>query len=328
MKGVIILANTEFDSCLAASLVIENLNYIQGIKYRHPTLEELENQSDDDDDDDDDDDIFLRGYQPNFNAKQLPEGAIISNLDTDLDISFCDESEVITNAWKVTSGYALVFLIGYSEQTFRKMIDSVLYEDQEIMSLEEIYSCLLLSELIDWGPRKDHWTNLRIAASMIWQQDYMNFAIDLPYLIGKKMRKEAEKIIDNYRDSWKIAYNLYSDDPENLHLFFVEFMNEVANDVTSQFIKELIELEPELTKETLKISKQITDQGQGIGFVRAGTKKFFKTDTLLKMTSDGFCHSVIEYKHNDQVKTLNSTFRRQVYVLKGAFKKDSSIGQN
>lgn len=324
MKGIIILANTELDSCLAASLVLENINFIQGIKYRHPDPEEEEHYQNDDDDDDEPLDYLLQS----LTSQSTLSDAVISDLGNDLSISFCDESIVITNAWKIVSNQALIFLIGYNESTFKKIIESVLVEGQEIINLEEIYSTLLLNEIIDWGPRQDHWVNLRVATSIIWQQEYLNFAIDLPYPVGKKMRKQAEKIIDDYRDAWKIAYNLYSEDSEKMHLFFVEFMNQVANDITSQFIKSLYEMEPNLNEETLKIGQQITDQGQGIGFVRAGKKEFFKTDTLLKMTHDGFCHGVIEYEDKKQIKTLNSNFRRQVYVLEGPFKKDESIGKN
>lgn len=321
MKGIIILANTQLDSCLAAGLVIENINYIQGIKYRHPTPEEQENTEDYEDEE------FCDDLLNALTSDSLPAGSIISNLNTDLDICFCDENVVITNAWKVTPGYALIVLIGYDDNIFKKILESVLDEDQEIISLGQLYSTLLLSQLIDWGPRQDHWDNLRIATSIIWQEEYLNFKIDFPYPIGKKMRRQAERIIDEYQDAWKIAYNLYGEDPGNLHLFFVEFMNQVANDVDSQFIKELLEMEPDLTKKTLVFSQKIVDQGQGIGLVKIGKNKLFKTDVLAAMQY--YCHRVIEYTDEGlNKKTLNSDYHNNIYVVEGPFIKNELIGKN
>jgi hypothetical protein len=325
LKGILILANTELDSCLAASLVVENINYIQGIKYRQPTPEELENQNSTNDDDlDEEPDYLLQNLQ----LQSSTNTSIISNLSTNLDIAFCDEELVMTNAWKITNGYALIFLIGYQDVTFRKILKNVLSDNQEMITLGQTCSTLLLAQAIEWGPRRDHWANIRIAASFLWQQEYLGMKIYPPYPVGKKTRRQAEKIINDFRYSWKIAYNLYKDDSQKFHLFFVEFMNQVANDIKSQFIKELLELESELIAETLKINQEITDQGQGIGYVKTGTRQFFKTDVLLQMNHKGYCHGVIEYQDQKETKTLNCNFNRQAYTVDGPFKKSEMISRN
>lgn len=325
LKGILILANTELDSCLAASLVVENINYIEGIKYQHPVPEDEDYNNDEDFEDEDPTDYLLQ----NLLAKSYPEGAVISNLNTDLDLSFCRQDLAVANAIKIAAGYAVIFCIGYDDKTFNKIFDTACTEEQEVVSLEVCFSTLLLSQSIIQVKPFDHWTNVRIAASMIWQTEYKKMVIEFPYQIGKKMRRQAEKIIDNYLDAWKIAYNLYYDDAEQTNLFYMEFMNQVANDVKSQFIKNLLELEPKLNERTLLATKQITDQGHGIGLVKIGKKKLFKTDILISMDENNFCHRVIEYVDKDnKTHTLNSDYHRNTFVVDGPFIKNDLIDKN
>lgn len=324
LKGILILANTELDSCLAASLVAENINFIEGIEYKHPMPED-DFEDFDDFEDEDPTDYLLQSLL----AKSHPSNAIISNLNTDVDIAFCKNDLVVTNAIKIAKGYAVIFLIGYDDKIFNKIFKQACSENQEVMSLEQCFSTLMLSQIIDWNTGQDHWTNVRVAASMIWQNEYMNMNLDFPYPIGKKMRRQAEKIIDSYLDAWKISYNLYYDDPEQFNLFYVEFMNQVANDVKSQFIKNLLELEPKLNERTLLASQQITDQGHGIGLVRIGKKKLFKTDILISMDENNFCHKVIEYvDKNNKTHTLNSDYKRNTFIIDGPFIKNDLIDKN
>jgi hypothetical protein len=326
LKGILILANTELDSCLAASLVIENINYIQGVKYKHPVPEDdEENEESDNEDNEDATDYLLESLL----AKSYSEGSIISNLNTDLDICFCRQDLAVANALKITTGYAVIFSIGYDEEIVEKIFKTACTEDQEVMDLQSCFSTLLLSQIINWEARQDHWTNVRIAASIIWQQEYQNMAIDFPYQIGKKMRRQAEKIIDNYLDAWKIAYNLYYDDAEQFNLFYVEFMNQVANDLKSQFIKNLLELGPKLNERTQQAQTQITDQGHGIGLVKIGKKKLFKTDVLMSMGERGFCHRMIEYvDKNNETKTLVSDYHLNTFIVPGPFVKNEVIDKN
>ena len=149
LEGIIILANTELDSCLAAGLYIENINYVKGIKYHHPGPDEEDEDCDDEEDGDEGGDGYGSFYDPLLHPKaKLPEGSIIFGVDKKLDLCFCDEELCFTNACKVISNHALVVLIGYSEDTFNKIRKNALQEDQEIIYFGKLYCTFLLFGII------------------------------------------------------------------------------------------------------------------------------------------------------------------------------------
>jgi hypothetical protein len=328
LEGILILANTELDSCLAAGLYIENINYVGGVRYYHPGPENDDDEDDDGDEDDEDGDGYGSFYDPLIHPKaQVPPGSIIFGVDKNLDICFCDEEICFTNASKIIMDHALIVLIGYSEDTFNKIRKNLLTDEQEIIYLGNLYCTFLLAGIIDWKNRRDHSVNVRLAASVIWQSEFCQAVLEFPFAIGKKMRKQAEKLIDFYIDSWKIAYNIFKEDPEKLNVFFIELMNQDCNQIESQFIKQMMEMEPSLTEATYSATKEVKDQGQGIGLVNVGQKKVFKSDILLGMNY--YCYKIIEYLNKEsKPKTVSSDYLNNIYIKDGGFIKNDLIGKN
>lgn len=328
LEGILILADTELDSCLAAGLYIENINYVSGVKYYHPGPDEDDEDMDEDEDDDEEGDGYGSFYDPLIHPEnQVPEGSIVFGIDKNLDLCFCDEDLCFINASKVIMNHALIVLIGYSEETFNKIRKNLLSDEQEIIYLGNLYCTFLLAGIIDWKNRRDHSVNVRVAASIIWQSEFCNNTLEFPFPIGKKMRGQAEKIIDFYIDAWKVAYNVFSEDPDKLNVFFIELMNQDCNQIESQFIKQMMEMEKDLVERTYILTQEVTDQGQGIGFINIGQKKVFKSDILLGMHY--YCYKIIEYLNKEsKPKTVSSDYLNNIYIKEGGFVKNKLIGKN
>lgn len=311
----LILANTELDSCLAANLLVENIYDISAIKYR--PAEGYETYSDDDEDLCEDEDLI-----------HVLEDSLAINIAPNIDICFCDSELVIINALKIAPEYSFVALVGYEEIILEKMHESVLSPEQELLCLPQIYTTIRLSMIIDWGKREDPLSATMIAASLIWESEFLGIKLDTPVEVKKKYRKRAERIIDFYQESYRIARGLYENEPAKMNTFFMEFLNNQLYNVRSYFLEEMMEEEPILRRNTLDFQNSVKHQGNSIGLINIGNAKVLKLDMLLAM-KQMYCHGIIQFIDADlQKKVMTCDYDYNILIQEGEFKKNHLIDKN
>lgn len=313
-KEIVIFANIGLDSCLAVSLIMDNINNLKGIDYICPEV------NDDDqegkylnEEDDDEDDLTEEDFEQEY--------------ESDIIVFFCYEKLVLEAASDLIKEQALIFLVGYSPETNTQILDKNGKTGQEYVSTGEIYCTLSIAQMMETDYRQTHYFNILVAASIIVTEDYLQQASGLPYLIGKKIRRKAEKIIDDYNTSSKIVYNVYSD-PEFISRFNFEFMYQVLNKKPNPFIVKIFSKEKEMVAETCRLISKITDEGNGIGLVKTGSKNFFKTDILQIMAEKKFCFCTVQYIKDLELMTLSLGLGDTLYLQHGPFVLDEILGKN
>jgi hypothetical protein len=320
-RELLIMANLGFDQCLAASLLIENINGIEGLE---------------------DFNVLTDGLLYYNNLYQYGDGLFNENLDNDhedddgeeidprpdfVTVCFCNEVDLAKTVSQLPRKPNVVFLVGYNEQMISKDIICLFKPESLVFFTMEFCTTKAVAQIIQKN-YKDHYYNLRIAAANIFCEEYQNINSVPKLLITKKMRQEAQIIVDDYMDAWTVAYNIFMNDIVNLNRFHHEFLNRLIFGGPNDFINSLNSVNKEMEIETEKLRHKIKHLGHGIFLLRAGSQRFFKIDIIQEMYEKGCPFFAIEYIHNLEKKVIAIDFRCHTYYENGPFKKNKLIEQN
>lgn len=320
-KEIVIFANIGLDSCLAVSLIMDNINNLNGVDYVSPDFDNCYLQ----------DESLKRGGECNdFNEEdedQFEKIRIDEEHVSTVIIFFCFEKFLLEATNELIKEQAVIFLVDYSQETNAIIFNKHSKTGQEYVCISEYYCALSVARMMKTDYRQIHYFNILVAASIIVTEDYLQQASGLDYRIGKKMRKKAEKIIDEYNALLKIVYNI-SNDPELISKFNFEFMYQVLNQKPNPYIAKIFSKEKEMAAETLRLMNKIIDLGNGIGLVKTGSKNFFKTDILKIMADKKFCFCSIQYIKDLELMTLSLGLRDTLYLQRGPFVLDEILGKN
>lgn len=312
----LIVANLGLDPCLAVSLIIENLNRIktlkpQGrpkgamIKYDEICQGSYLNEVDDDDDDENDEKEY-----------SVP------------GICFCNELDLYDTISKLVYDPKIIFLVGYDTLVIKEEIVGLFRKDQRVLYTSQFCSAVSVVKLMNKNLNQSKSTKLKLATAHIFYKEYEEISLDKKYLITKRLRNKAEKIIDYYVNSWSIAYNLFFDDVAYLNRFHHEFLAELIFNDASKFIGDLFSLEIKMEEETKKLIGKETNQGEGIFLLKTGSQPFFKTEILEDMRNKDYPFSVIEYIKNLEKYIITVDFNQNITYKKGTFQKCELLGKN
>lgn len=324
-RELLIMANLGFDRCLAASLLIENISRIEGLEdfcvltdgflYYNNMYQggdrllngSLDNDSEDEDKDDD--------------------GEEIDPLPDFVTVCFCNEVDLAETVSKLPRKPNIVFLLGYNEKIITQNIICLFKPESRVFFTTEFCSTQAVAQIIQ-KDYKDHYYNLRLAAANIFYEEYENINLVPKFLITKKMRKEAQIIVDHYMGAWGVAYNIFMNDIVNLNRFHHEFLNQLIFGEENDFLNSLNSADKEMEIETEKLRHKIQHLGHGIFLLRTGSQRFFKTDIIQEMYEKGRPFFAIEYIHNLQKKIMAIDFNCRTYYENGPFKKNKLVEKN
>ena len=322
MAGVLIMANLGLDSCLAATLIIENINHISGIKKNPNLSEEILQYKEMHYDEDLRDDCEGKNYyeEDDESDEEIQEDSPL--------VCFCDDDNLAQAVDKLSDISSILFFVGYEEKTIKEEIICLLHSNQRIFFTNGFGAALSVSTRIKKDLAKDYYLNLRLSAARIFCEEYQDVKLNNEYLIPEKIRTAAQDIIDHYLTSWAIAYNIFIDDNNRLNQFHYEFLKQLIFEEKSQFISHLFELEKEMEAETERQRKNVKYLGQGIYLLKAGSKRFFKTELLKEGFESGFPFFAIQYVKNKKTKIISMDFQSQFYFEDGEFEFCRSIELN
>lgn len=311
----LIVANLGLDPCLAVSLIIENLNRINTLKPQgRPKGAMIEydeicqgsylNEGDDEDDEDDEKEYSVPG------------------------VCFCNEVDLYDTISKLIYNPKIIFLVGYDTLVIREEIIGLFRKDQRVLYTSQLCAAVSVVKLMNKNLNHNKSTKLKLTAAHIFYKEYEEISLDKKYLITKRQRNKAEKIVNYYVNSWSIAYNLFFDDVAYLNKFHHEFLAELIFNDASKFIGDLFSLEAKMEEETKKLIGKEVSQGEGIFLLKTGSQAFFKTEILEDMKNKGYPVSVIEYIKNLEKHIITVDFNQDITYKKGSFQKCELLGKN
>ena len=308
---LLIVANLGLDPCLAVSLIIENINHIEALKsHSRPKGTMIEY-----------DEIYQDSY--------LNEGDDEDDENYSVPgICFCNEVDLYDTISKLIYDPKIIFLVGYDTLVIREEIIGLFRKDQRILYTSQLCATLSVIKFMNKNLNQSKSTKLKLAVAHIFYKDYEGISLDKKYLITKRQRNKAEKIVNYYVNSWSIAYNLFFDDVTYLNRFHHEFLAELIFDDASKFIGDLFSLEAKMEEETKKLVGKEVGQGEGIFLLKTGSQAFFKTEILENMKNKGYPFSVIEYIKKLEKHIITVDFNQNITYKKGAFQKCELLGKN
>ncbi|MEI6835904.1 MAG: hypothetical protein WCK59_03650 [Candidatus Falkowbacteria bacterium] len=316
------MANLGLDSCLAATLIIENINHISGIEKNSGLSEEILQYKEMHYDEDLEDGYAGKNYyeEDDESDEEIQEDAPL--------VCFCDDDNLVQAVDKLSDISSILFFVGYEEKVIKEEIVCLLHNNQRIFFTSEFCAALSVSTRIKKDLAKDYYLNLRLSTARIFSEEYQDVKFNNEYLIPEKMRTVAENIINHYLTSWAIAYNIFIGDDNRLNQFHYEFLKQLIFEDKNQFINRLFELESEMEAETERQRKNIKYVGQGVYLLKAGSKRFFKTELLREGYERGFPFFAIQYVKNRQKKIISMDFQSQFYFEDGEFEFCENVALN
>jgi len=309
----LIVANLGLDPCLAVSLIIENINRINTLKPQG------------------------RPKGAMIEYDEICQGSYLNEGDDDEDdekefsvpgVCFCNELDLYDTISKLVNDPKIIFLVGYDTLVIKEEIIGLFRKDQRVLYTSQYCSAVSVVKLMNKNLNQSKSIRLKLAAAHIFYKEYEEISLDKKYLITKRLRNKAEKIVNFYVNSWSIAYNLFFDDVAHLNRFHHEFLAELIFNDPSKFIGDLFSLEEKMEEETKKLVGKEVNQGEGIFLLKTGSRPFFKTEILEDMKNKGYPFSVIEYIKNLEKYIITVDFNQDITYKKGSFQKCELLGKN
>lgn len=232
----------------------------------------------------------------------ISEDSILSRYSNEashgLAYYFIQQDYIAEDLKLVINDQELLIIIGYPETPQLLALANELMKKMTVMIVGRCCSTFLVSQLVDYQVDVDY---LQAAASWCLKKK-----IELPEKILQACignEETAEQIIKRYERAWSIVYNLDIRDYVEHAKFHVEFIDEIIYGESSRYIEKKLKLYHRMNKETHRLAHHVQDLGYGIGFIKAGSKPFFKASALTAIKG-GYLVKIIEYMKNNKTEHI------------------------
>lgn len=212
---------------------------------------------------------------------------------------FIQQDCVNDNLKLIIDNQELLILIGYSNEPGLVDLINKLRKEITIIIIGECCSTYLASRIINYKVDVDY---LQAAATWCLKKK-IELSEEVLEACTTNEKEVSNQIVQRYEYAWSVVYNIDIEDHREQAKFHLDFVDEIVYGETNEQIEEMIELYQKMNKETKRLKRHVQDLGYGIGFIKGGSKPFFRADALSAIKG-GYLVKIVEYSKDNKTRHI------------------------